>query len=83
MSGMRFLDYRFSLKGGKLLAYHGIQNEYCTAEEAFGWIYDFLGGEGKGETVVISVKQVRRVRPRVAFNCSHLKRPTGERCTGF
>ena len=56
--GIRFLDYRFALKQGKLLAYHGIQNEYCTAEEAFQWVYDFLDGPGKGETVIVSVKQV-------------------------
>ncbi|ORY59012.1 PLC-like phosphodiesterase [Leucosporidium creatinivorum] len=55
--GVRFLDYRFSLKGGVLKAYHGIQNEYVDAEEAFGYVYRFLDGEGKGEAVIISVKQ--------------------------
>lgn len=59
--GVRFLDYRFSLKGGGLKAYHGIQNEYVAAEEAFEYVYRFLEGEGKGEAVIISVKQVRVV----------------------
>lgn len=57
--GMRFLDLRFALKHGHLAAYHGIQNEYLTAEEAFGAVYDFLE-ERPSETIVISIKQVRR-----------------------
>lgn len=42
------------------MAYHGIQNEYVEAEQAFEWVYRFLEGEGSGETVIVSVKQVSR-----------------------
>lgn len=46
-----------------LKAYHGVQNEYVDAEEAFEYVYRFLSGEGKGEAVIISVKQVSLPRP--------------------
>lgn len=54
--GMRFLDMRFSLKHGVLLGYHGLQNQYITAELALGFIYEFLEGH-RQETVIVSIKQ--------------------------
>jgi hypothetical protein len=56
--GCRFLDYRFSLKDGVLLGYHGIQNEYVTAQAAFDSVYTFLEAHPR-ECVIVSVKQVR------------------------
>jgi hypothetical protein len=56
--GHRFLDLRFSLKAGVLKAFHGIQNEYSTAEIELDRLYEFLRSEeGKGETVIVSIKQ--------------------------
>lgn len=52
------MDYRFSLKRGVLLGYHGIQNQFVRAERALEWVYEFLEAQS-GECVVVSIKQVR------------------------
>lgn len=65
--GIRCLDLRFSLirddkKGGKplLWAYHGPVPQGREMGEVFQELYEWLGSEeGKRETVIVSIKQVR------------------------
>ncbi|GAA6041746.1 hypothetical protein JCM8097_008310 [Rhodosporidiobolus ruineniae] len=44
-------------EGWDLRAYHGIVTQLKSAEEALEEVYRWLEDEGKGETVVVSVKQ--------------------------
>ncbi|BGP29755.1 hypothetical protein JCM10296v2_001500 [Rhodotorula toruloides] len=63
--GIRFLDLRFNLTStGELWAYHGLVPQRRRAEEVFGEVYGWLeGAEGRGETVIISVKQENDAPP--------------------
>lgn len=58
-AGLRFLDLRFALKKGVLVAYHGIQSQFMSAIDALEAVYEWMDGKGKGETVIVSIKQVR------------------------
>lgn len=61
-SGHRFLDLRFALKSnGALRVYHGIQDQFLSAEKALEWVYAFLE-ENPGECVVVSVKQENKMK---------------------
>lgn len=74
--GIRFMDFRVTLKGRKgkerLLAYHGLTAERIELGAALQQVYDFLEGErGKGETVVVSIKQEkgdRQLMKRLLFD---------------
>ncbi|KAL7337177.1 PLC-like phosphodiesterase, partial [Rhodotorula toruloides] len=65
--GIRFLDLRFNLTDkGELWAYHGLVPQRRRAEEVFEEIYEWLeSAEGRGETVIISVKQENDTPPEV------------------
>ncbi|SPO41075.1 uncharacterized protein PSFLO_06557 [Pseudozyma flocculosa] len=54
--GIRFLDIRLSLKGGRLLAYHGVSDQKIDFASILDDTYAFLEANA-GETVVMSVKQ--------------------------
>ena len=56
--GIRFIDLRFSVKKGQLLAYHGPLSMHATAEELLSQLYRFLVDRPK-ECVITSIKQVR------------------------
>ncbi|PRQ70102.1 hypothetical protein AAT19DRAFT_11755 [Rhodotorula toruloides] len=63
--GIRFLDLRFNLTTKcELWAYHGLVPQGRRAEEVFAEVYRWLeGAEGRGETVIISVKQENDTPP--------------------
>lgn len=64
-AGVRAFDYRFSLvpnqakTGNELKGYHGIIDQNIFAQDAFKALYEFLDGDGRGETIFLSIKQVR------------------------
>ena len=72
-SGIRFLDIRLSVKGGRLIAYHGIYPQRESFEKILFTIYSFLSAPPCCETVVVSIKQEDfRETPSEQF--SHLVR---------
>jgi len=54
-AGVRFLDIRLKLSGGKLWLYHGVVYLGLSFDEVLGWITAFLDAHPT-ETIVMSVK---------------------------